>query len=96
MVLQTGMDMNFHYRHRWCGVGSDDVFEDAIRKQVELAMEEADVIIFMVDAKEGMSPLDEDVADMIRAQQERFSWLPTKWIQAWPFSRCYGILCIGF
>lgn len=47
-------------------VGSDDVFEEAIRRQAELAIEEADVILFMVDAKEGLSPLDEEVADMIR------------------------------
>lgn len=47
-------------------MGSDDVFEEAIRRQAELAIEEADVILFMVDAKEGLSPLDEEVADMIR------------------------------
>lgn len=47
-------------------VGSDDVFEEAIKRQAELAIEEADVILFMVDAKEGLSPLDEEVADMIR------------------------------
>lgn len=47
-------------------IGSDDVFEEAIRKQAELAIEEADVILFMVDAKEGLSPLDEEVALLIR------------------------------
>ncbi len=47
-------------------VGSDDVFEDAIRRQAELAIEEADVIILMVDGKEGLSPLDEEVANVIR------------------------------
>jgi len=52
-------------------IGSDDVFEGAIHKQVELAMEEADVILFMVDAKEGMSPLDMDVADMIRRSPKK-------------------------
>ncbi len=52
-------------------VGSDDVFEGAIHKQVELAMEEADVILFMVDAKEGISPLDTDVADMIRRSPKK-------------------------
>jgi len=52
-------------------IGSEDVFEDAIRKQVELAMEEADVILFMVDVKEGMSPLDEDVADLIRRSPKK-------------------------
>lgn len=47
-------------------VGSDDVFEDAIRRQAQLAIEEADVILLMVDGKEGLSPLDEEVADMVR------------------------------
>jgi GTP-binding protein len=35
--------------------GSDDVFEGEIRKQVELAIDEADVIIFVVDVEEGLS-----------------------------------------
>lgn len=52
-------------------VGSDDVFEDAIHKQVALALEEADVIIFMVDVKDGISPLDEDVADMVRRSPKK-------------------------
>jgi GTP-binding protein len=47
-------------------VGSDDVFEEAIHRQAELAIEEADIILFMVDAKEGLSPLDEEVANLIR------------------------------
>ncbi|MDP2424399.1 MAG: ribosome biogenesis GTPase Der [Bacteroidales bacterium] len=47
-------------------VGSDDMFELEIRKQVSLAMEEADVILFIVDSKEGLTGLDEEVADMIR------------------------------
>ncbi len=51
--------------------GSDDVFEEAIIRQVDLAMEEADVIIFMVDVKEGLSPLDEDVADIIRRSPKK-------------------------
>jgi len=53
-------------------VGSDDIFETEIRKQVTLAMEEADVIIFMVDGREGLSPLDEDVAKMLRKSKKPF------------------------
>lgn len=45
---------------------SDDVFEAAIRDQVEIAIEEADVIIFMVDVSTGLTDLDEQVADMLR------------------------------
>ena len=47
-------------------MGGDDTFELEIRKQVQLAIEEADVILFLVDSKEGLSPMDEDVADMLR------------------------------
>lgn len=46
--------------------GSDDVFEAAIRDQVQLAIEEADVIIFMTDTTTGITDLDADVADMLR------------------------------
>ena len=41
--------------------GSDDIFESEIRKQVELAIGEANVILFLVDAKEGITDLDESV-----------------------------------
>ena len=46
-------------------IGSDDIFEEEIRKQVEIAIEEADVILFLVDTKEGITPLDEDVASLL-------------------------------
>jgi len=47
-------------------MNSDDVFEEEIRKQVVLAIDESDVICFLVDVKEGLTPLDEDVADLLR------------------------------
>ncbi|MFZ4106773.1 ribosome biogenesis GTPase Der [Flavobacterium sp.] len=46
--------------------GSDDVFESEIRKQVELAIDEADVIIFVVDVEEGITPMDDAVAKLLR------------------------------
>ena len=46
--------------------GSDDVFEAEIRKQVELAIDEADVIIFVVDVEEGITPMDDTVAKLLR------------------------------
>ncbi len=46
--------------------GSDDVFEKAIRSQVHIAMDEAGVIIFMVDTTTGITDLDEEVARMLR------------------------------
>ncbi len=46
--------------------GSDDVFEAEIDKQVELAIEEADAILFMVDVETGVTGMDEDVAELLR------------------------------
>lgn len=51
-------------------VGSDDVFEAEIDKQVELAIDEADAIIFMVDVETGVTPMDEDVANLLRKAQK--------------------------
>ena len=47
-------------------VNSDDIFEEEIRKQVLLAIEEADVILFVVDVKNGVTDLDMDVASILR------------------------------
>ena len=46
--------------------GSDDVLEGEIRKQVELVIDEADVIIFVVDVEEGITPMDDAVAKLLR------------------------------
>ena len=46
--------------------GSDDVFEKEIRDQVQLALDEADVILFVVDSQSGITPLDEEVARLLR------------------------------
>jgi len=51
-------------------VGSEDVFEEEIRKQISLAIEESDVIIFMVDVKSGLTGMDEDVAQVLRKTQK--------------------------
>ncbi|MGB5461875.1 MAG: ribosome biogenesis GTPase Der [Aureibaculum sp.] len=47
-------------------VGSDDVFEAEIDKQVKLAIDEADAIIFMVDVESGVTGMDVDVAKLLR------------------------------
>lgn len=47
-------------------VNSDDVFEEEIRKQVLIAIEECDVILFLVDVKTGVTDLDEQVAGILR------------------------------
>ena len=47
-------------------VNSDDIFEDAIRRQVLVATEEADLVLFLVDVNTGVTDLDEDVAQILR------------------------------
>ena len=47
-------------------VGSEDKFEGEIRKQVQLTLNEADVILFMVDVVAGLHPYDKEFADVVR------------------------------
>ena len=66
----------------WCGhefslvdtggwvVNSDDIFEEEIRKQVKIATLEADCILFVVDNENGVTDLDEEVADILRRQSK--------------------------
>ena len=51
-------------------VGSDDIFEKEIDKQVELAIDEADVIIFVVDVETGVTGMDEEVAQLLRRSKK--------------------------
>ncbi len=51
-------------------VGSDDVFEAEIDKQVELAIDEADAIIFMVDVENGVTGMDSEVAQLLRKSRK--------------------------
>lgn len=75
----SGVTRDRHYgKSDWNGIefslidtggyvkGSDDVFEAEIDKQVELAIDEADAIIFMVDVEAGITGMDEDVAKLLR------------------------------
>ncbi len=50
--------------------GSDDVFEAAIRSQVHIAMDEAEVILFIVDVATGITDLDEEIAGMLRKSKK--------------------------
>ena len=51
--------------------GSDDIFEKEIRKQVQLAIDEANVILFLVDAKEGITDLDQAVVNILRKSNKK-------------------------
>ncbi|OAD46681.1 ribosome biogenesis GTPase Der [Polaribacter atrinae] len=46
--------------------GSDDIFEGEIRKQVNLAIDEADLIVFVVNVEDGITPMDAEVAKLLR------------------------------
>ncbi len=80
----SGVTRDRHYGHSdWNGVtfsvidtggyvvGSDDIFEEEIRKQVTLAIEEADVIAFVVDVKDGLTTLDKEVANVLRRTKKK-------------------------
>ncbi|THD68775.1 ribosome biogenesis GTPase Der [Robertkochia marina] len=75
----SGVTRDRHYgRSDWNGrefslidtggyvVGSEDIFEKEIDKQVELAIDEADVIVFVVDVETGVTGMDEEVAQLLR------------------------------
>ena len=47
-------------------VGSEDVFEESIREQVEIAIQESTVLLFVVDTQTGITGLDEDFANVLR------------------------------
>ena len=51
-------------------VNSDDIFEEEINKQVELAIEQADEIMFVVDAMNGVTDLDDHVAEILRKSRK--------------------------
>ena len=79
----AGVTRDRHYgKSDWNGVefsiidtggyveGSEDIFEEEIRRQVELAIGEADTIIFMVDVKDGLTGMDKDVAQLLRKSRK--------------------------
>ena len=57
---------------------SPDLFETAIREQVEIAIDEADKIIFMVDVRDGVNPLDAEIIEMLRGANKDFFLLANK------------------
>ncbi|NLN94745.1 MAG: ribosome biogenesis GTPase Der [Bacteroidales bacterium] len=80
----SGVTRDRHYgRSDWNGVefsiidtggyviGSDDIFESEIRRQVELALEEADVILFMVDTRQGLMGMDQDISELLRRSEKK-------------------------
>lgn len=79
----SGVTRDRHYGHaQWGGkffsvidtggyvIGSDDIYESEIRKQVKLAIEEASVILFVVDCFDGVTGLDQDFAEELRGSDK--------------------------
>ena len=79
----AGVTRDRHYgKCEWCGTefsvvdtggyttNSDDVFEEAIRRQVALAIEEADVVLFLVEAATGITDYDAEIADILRRSRK--------------------------
>ena len=58
--------------------GSDDVFEEEIRKQVKLAIDESDAILFMVDVRTGITGMDQDVVDLLRKSKRKIFLVANK------------------
>jgi GTP-binding protein len=87
----SGVTRDRHYGYaEWLGkhftvidtggyvVGSEDIFEESIRRQVELAIQESDVLLFMVDCEMGVTDLDKDFANVLRRPRSRCTWWPTR------------------
>lgn len=79
----AGVTRDRHYgRCEWCGrefsvvdtggytSNSDDVFESAIRSQVQIAIDEADLVLFMVEAATGVTDYDAEIADVLRRSRK--------------------------
>lgn len=79
----AGVTRDRHYgKCEWCGAefsvvdtggyttNSEDVFESAIRRQVEIAIDESDVVLFLVEAATGITDYDEEIADVLRRSKK--------------------------
>jgi GTP-binding protein len=55
-----------------------DIFTREIKRQAELAIEEADVLLFVVDSQEGITLEDQQVAELLRRSSKRWYWQPIK------------------
>ena len=66
----NGIDFSVIDTGGWI-TNSDDIFEEEIRKQVKLAIDEADVILFLVDVATGITDMDTEVANLLRRTEKK-------------------------
>ncbi len=84
---KSGVTRDRHYgKSEWNGVSfhvidtggyvinSEDVFEEEIKKQVLFAIEESDIILFMVDVVNGITDLDDDIANLLRKTRKKVNF----------------------
>ncbi len=77
-------------------VGSEDIFEEAIREQVLLALDEADVILFLVDGEKGVTAMDEAVANVLRRVKKRILVVVNKIDDSLRTNNVYEFYALGF
>jgi GTP-binding protein len=75
---------------------SDDSMDQAIRQQVEFALEESDVILFVVDGREGLNPVDRAIADRLRKAGRPVLLAVNKLDNLEQSSEQYGFYSLGF
>ena len=90
-VEWTGREFSIIDTGGWV-VNSEDVFEGEINKQVQIAIEEADVILFVVDVQNGVTDLDDEVAHILRRSKKPVSPLPIRRIPSTIHSKTLIIL----
>lgn len=74
---------------------SSDVFQKTIRSQAQIAIDLADVIIFMVDGREGVTPADEEVAALLRRAKKRVILVVNK-LDRFEVENTYDFYSLGF
>lgn len=87
----SGVTRDRHYgKAEWIGrtysvidtggyiIGSEDIFEKEIRKQVELAIDEANIILFVVDVATGLTDMDKEVANLLRKSKKKIFLVANK------------------
>ena len=74
---------------------SGDIFQQVIKNQAQIAIDLADVIVFMVDGKDGITPSDEEVATLLRKAQKKVILVVNK-LDRYEVEKTYDFYSLGF